>query len=97
MAQDIVAIKLVSSEELIGKVLSDDDDTITLGDVLGLIAQQTPTGMQVGLVPFMMSNPEGDLTFQKSAITTRTTPSAELEKGYLERTSKIDLTSKLPG
>lgn len=97
MAQEIIAIKLISGEELIGKVLKEDDDAVTLGDVLGLLAQQTQTGMQIGLVPFMMSNPEGDLEFSRTAITTRTTPSAELEKGYMERTSKIDLTSKLPG
>lgn len=97
MAQQIIAIKLVSGEELIGKVLSETDSTVTLGDVLGLMAQQTQTGMQIGLVPFMMSNPEGDLEFNTNAITTRTTPSAKLEQGYLERTSKIDLSSKLPG
>ena len=97
MANEIIAIKLISGEELLGKVQSENDTSIVLSDVLGLIAQQTPTGVQIGLGPFMMSNPEGDLGIEKNAIVVRTTPNADLEKGYMERTSKIDLTSKLPG
>jgi hypothetical protein len=97
MAQEIIAIKIISGEELLGKVKSEDDTTITLSDVLGLMAQQTATGVQIGLAPFMMSNPEGDLSVEKSAIVVRTTPSTDLERGYIERTSTIDLTSRLPG
>ncbi len=97
MAREIVAIKIASGEELLGKVIEEDDTSITLSDVLGLIAQNTQQGMQIGLAPFMMSNPEGDLKIERHAIVTQTTPGADLEKGYLERTSKIDLSSRLPG
>ena len=99
MAQEIVALKLSSSEEVLGKLVKENEEQVVLDTVLGLLAQPGPDGgVRIGLVPFMMSNPDADhVVFERYNIVCRTSPSKALLDGYLQQISSIDLTSKLPG
>lgn len=54
--------------------------------------------MQVQLIPFMMSNQDAkEHTLQRTAVVVKTKPSSELEQAFLQASSGIDLTTKLPG
>lgn len=97
MSKEIKAFKLISGEEVLGKVIGEGSDHVVLEDALALHAQPGPQGMQIGLIPFMMSNTTArEIQFERSAIVCSTEPSKELQDGYLQQTSSIDLTTKLP-
>lgn len=50
----VKALKLITSEEVIGKVVSETDTTITLENVVVITLQQTPSGQAaLGFLPFM--------------------------------------------
>ena len=92
---DIRTFKLSSGEEIIGKVKHEDSDTFIIEDVLLIVGQNTPQGMQVGLMPFMFSNPEGAITIRRPHIMVEGKVSGDLEKGYIERTSKIAMATSI--
>jgi len=93
MAEEVIAIKLVSGEEVISRVKERGDTTITL-DRPNMIAIAPGPGGQVGiqLVPWFVSNQDGTFNVSLSSIVAETTPAKELEAGYLEKTSGIALT-----
>lgn len=92
---DVKSYKLISGEEIIGKVHSESETEVVLDDVLAVVAQPTQQGLQIGLMPYFTSNDQAQLTITKTAIVTSAAPNKELETGYIQRTSKIDLTSKI--
>lgn len=97
MSKKTLAFKLISGEEIIAKVVSETDDVYVLQDALALYASPGPQGVQVNLIPFMMSNQDAvEHTLERRAVVMFTTPSQDLEKAYSEKTSGIDLTSRLP-
>lgn len=49
----VVALKLASSEELIGEVVSESETTITLKNVVTVAVQQSERGPALGFLPFM--------------------------------------------
>ena len=49
----VKAIKLASSEELIGEVVGETDTTIKLKNVVTVAIQQTEKGPALGFMPFM--------------------------------------------
>lgn len=93
------AFKLVTGEEIIGSVVSTDDDTITLEQARTIMITPTADGrMNLSLVPWMVSAQDPTTGTEKLAILhTRSvvgTPSdvpLALEKGYLQNTSTIQL------
>lgn len=96
MSKPILAFKLISGEELIAKVTEETTTSFILEDPLALHVTAGQNGVNVGLIPFMMSNRDAtEFTLSRSAVTAYTPPSRELETGYLQQISKIDLTTKL--
>ena len=96
---EVRVLKLVSGEEVIGKVEKNEDDFIVLGNARSLMMQQTGDGqVGLGMVPFMPSadNPatdsESDVKIYKQFIMAEpiAVPSP-LEDAYLRSTSKIAL------
>ena len=49
----VKALKLVSSEEIIGEVISQNKTTITLKNIVTVAIQQTERGPALGFLPFM--------------------------------------------
>lgn len=97
---EVKVVKLVSGEEVIGKLEEQGDDFIVLGNARSLMMQQGPDGqVGLGMVPFMPSadNPktdsESDVKIYSQFIMAEPTavPSA-LEEAYLRSTSKIALS-----
>lgn len=93
MSQKIIAFKILSGEEIIGRIESDDEDTLTLSKARVIQMVQTgPQTMGMAMVPFMASNVDGEIPFKKSAIITEpVTPSEESEKPYMQQTTSIAL------
>ena len=96
---EITVVKLVSGEEVIGKLEEKTDDYIVLGNARSLMMQQGPDGqVGLGMVPFMPSadNPatdaESDIKIYSQFIMAKpmAIPSP-LEEAYLRSTSKIAL------
>jgi len=49
----VKAVKLISGEELVGEVVHEEEDEITLKNALAIVLSRTPTGdLSVGFVPF---------------------------------------------
>lgn len=92
---DIKTFKLTSGEEIVAKVKDETETEIVLDDVLLVMGQQTQQGLQVGLMPFMFSNPEGTLTLTRGVIMVESQPSSGLEKGYIERTSNVAIATSI--
>jgi hypothetical protein len=83
---DVVTIKLVSGEEVIGKFVADDGNTVTLDKPLMLAMNQK--GM--GLVPLLITvNPDSKLKFNKHAITILVHSDDEIGKQYTYQTTGI--------
>lgn len=93
MSQAILSFKLISGEEVIGRVVSDETDVLTLSKVRSIqMVQTAPQTLGLNITPYMVSNIDGDIPFNKSAMTTvPATAADEVEKPYVEQTTSIAL------
>jgi len=94
---EIALMKLVSGEEVIAKVTENTENTLTIKNARVLIMQPTGPG-QVGLVmvPWMATVPDDEIPLRKVDIMHRATNvPKELEDGYLQQTSGIQLATGL--
>lgn len=88
---DVVSIKLISGEEVIGKFVSEDDKNVTLDRPLMLAMSQKGLGM----APVLMTvNPESKLKFNKTAIIVLASSDDEIAKQYVYQTTGIQPVSK---
>lgn len=89
--ETVIAIKLISGEDIIGKLVSNrtDNEIITLDDARVI----APTQNGIGLMPVMMANPEAQISINRCAIAVNEISIvSELEKAYLAQVSKLDLS-----
>lgn len=91
---DVVTIKLVSGEEVIGYYESEDDNNVMLRKPVVPV----PTGNQsMGLAPYIMSSDyltagNGVVPFNRSSITTTLSTSKQFRDVYVQQVSGIDLS-----
>jgi hypothetical protein len=97
---DVITIKLVSGEEVIGYYVSDDD----AGIVLRKPVVPVPTGQgQIGLAPFIMSSDyltggNAEIKFNKQAVITAVGTNKQFKDAYTQQVSGLDLSpSSKPG
>lgn len=92
-----VLFSLINGAEIIGKVESDTDQVLALDHPLVIRPIQKQTGgLALDLFPHSLANPEGVHYFNKSQIlSTSGEVPEQLEKAYMERTSKIILSAAL--
>lgn len=92
----IEIFKLVTGEELIAKV---DDNSMcemfTLSQPRVMQVMQTERGMSAALVPWLLTNPDADVIIKGVHIIARAKCPDDVERSYLQQTSKLDLTSTL--
>lgn len=87
---DIVTLKLVSGEEVIGKFISEDDKVVTLDKPLTLAMSQKG----VGMVPLLMTvNPDNKLKINKQAVTIMAHSDEEIGKQYTFQVTGIQPVS----
>jgi hypothetical protein len=85
-SEDIVTIKLISGEEVIGKYVKSDDISITLDKPLMLAMSQKG----IGMVPVLMTvNPETTLKFNKLSVIVQAHSDEEVAKQYIYQTTGI--------
>ncbi len=96
MAQQIVVFKLISGEEVIGRMGEKKDDRIFLEKprAVAVTQGQQPGQMGIALVPFLASNPDGDIAILETHIMATAVPTPELENGYIQQTTGIALATK---
>ena len=91
---DVVLMKLVSGEEVIGRLADTNEKALILEKARVLTVQPTPQGgMGLAMLPFLMGDPEGKCSIMVEAVIGEIVGSIppELEKGYLQQTSTIQL------
>lgn len=65
----VIALKLTSSEEVIGEIISENESAITLKNVVSVAVQQTEKGPALGFLPFMPYLPKSaQITFDKTHV-----------------------------
>lgn len=91
----VIGIKLANGEELIARcsnyVKGEVTSSLTIDTprVIGL--QETQKGIGLGFMPYILGNPDAEITLQASVIASVYGPKAEIEKAYMSQTSKIQL------
>lgn len=84
----VVSIKLVTSEELVARYVSQDQTSVTINRPLSFMMTQKG----VGLVPFLFSCQRNtDVTVERSAIVAVVPSDENIAKEYLSQTSGIKL------
>jgi len=79
---DIKLIKLTSGEEILGKVVSQEECAWVLDDVTSVVMHPTKDGaMSVGFAPFMPYN-EGTISLWTSSITVVAEPNQQLKNEH---------------
>ena len=91
----IKVLKLVTGEELIGRVECQTDIDITISSPRVMRMYQTEQGISAGLVPWLMTAPDAQVDIKSSHIMTSVDCPKDVEDSYLQQTSKLDLTSKI--
>jgi len=85
---DVVSIRLASGEEIVGKLLDDNDKTIKLKQPLSAIMSEKGLAM----LPFMLTvNPEADIVVSKNQIMITAKSIKEVADHYLQSTTGITL------
>ena len=99
MSDEVASFKLDTGEEIIGRITSRNphNNTIVISKprALALMPGQAPGQMTIQLVPFMASDQDGDITVFDAHIVAQGKPASDLEKGYLQNTSGIEIAGSL--
>lgn len=90
--QEITTIKLVSGEEIIGRLVSKDDDNVTLSKPVQIIASQKG----IGFAPLCISiDDASEFKFKHQHILFTAATRSELEEAYIKSTTGIQLASAI--
>lgn len=89
----VISFKLLSGEEVMGRLVEEWTDGIKLEKVRSVqMVQQGPQQMGMAIIPYSATQIDGVIPFRKSAMSTDIiTPSDETEKLYLQQTTSIAL------
>lgn len=89
------AFKLSTGEEIIAGIeRRDGNGEIILNRPKAIGLVQTPNHeVAIQLIPFMASNQDGNITIFEDHVVAETEPTSELEKGYLSKTSGIQMVT----
>ena len=89
---NVVTLKLINGDEIIGREISDSTDKIELSKVFVLRLHQTADGqVGVGMMPWMISN-DAEIEFDRRNILAGPfTPPSDMERGYLSQSSGLQL------
>lgn len=89
---NVITLKLINGDEIIGREVGSTTDNIELSKVFVLRLHQGPDGqVGVGMLPWMISE-DGEIEFNRRNILAGPfTPPYEMERGYLNQSSGIQL------
>lgn len=98
MRNEIRVFKLLSGEEIVGKVVKKDKEGLVIEKVRTLSLSATGEQGKVGmnLIPFMFTCMDGEIVFPESSILCKPRKVDDnLEKFYLEQTTGLSIASSL--
>ena len=89
---NVVTLKLINGDELIGREVSSSTNKITMTKVFVLRLHQGPDGqVGVGMLPWMISE-DGEIELDRRNILAGPfSPPHEMERGYLSQSSGLQL------
>jgi hypothetical protein len=85
---DVVSVKLITGEEIIGRFEGDDDDGFHVSKA-SVVAANPEGGL--GLVPWMMSSAPEKITINKSTVVTYAPTVEQIADKFTEATSSIQV------
>lgn len=88
---DVVAVRLSTREEIIGRMTASDDKSVTLAKPLALQLHQTPNGMALGFAPYGLSTAEDEtVVFNRDHIVSDPLHVRDdVKQSYVQATSSI--------
>lgn len=94
---DIVALKLSTQEEIIGKVVDLDSKKLTLHKVMTISLGMDERTMKPGIqmLPFFLlgADPDSKITIDNEHIVARAPANADIKKSYISATSSLTIPS----
>lgn len=92
MAQEVIALKLSSGEEVVARVESRNDESLTLDRAMIVGVGPGRDGEPVvQMMPWLAANQDATVVVFNSHVVAAFGLHPELEKQYLEKTSRIQL------
>ena len=98
MSGKVVAVKLITGEEIIAtlkETLDPANYTFERARILNL-GRDANGNMGYGLMPWIHSNMDGSITVSREHVIAMIQPVKQIEDGYMQETSGIQLASSLP-
>lgn len=77
-------LKLISGEEVVGEILSDAEDSVTIQDPCTLGIMQSQTGPRLNMMPMLLFSEQKKVQLQKSHILYTVTVAQEIQNKYNE-------------
>lgn len=87
----IMVLKMQSGDELISELVEEAEDFAVLKRPRVLQLMQTQQGMQMGLVPWLISAPESECIVMKDSFATWVSAPEDIAKAYMQQVSQIQL------
>jgi hypothetical protein len=92
MAQEVIALKLTSGEEIVARVEDRRDESLTLDRVMIVGVGPGKDGNPVvQMMPWLAANQDATVIVYNSHVVAAFGLHPELEKSYLQQTSRIQL------
>ena len=90
----ILGYKLITGEEIVGKLIEDGEDYFVLDKVFLIEEAPSEVGIGYTLTPYMLSNHEAELEFNYSDIITSVEVHKEISNTYLKETMGVDFAAQ---
>lgn len=88
----IVSFRLLSGEEIVGKLVSDDGASVVISKPINVVLQPSPQGIAMAFMPYMSSIDDGNITFKHTHIVTGLIQSRDdVRDSYIRATTGIEV------
>jgi hypothetical protein len=88
----IVSFRLISGEEIVGKLISNSDTTFVISKPILIGLQSSPNGMAIAFMPYMATlDDSAHFTFKHAhVLNTLETTRKDVERSYISATTGIE-------
>jgi hypothetical protein len=90
---DVMILKMTNGDEVVTEYVNEEENCVVVNRPRTLQMMQGPQGIQMGLMPWIISAPESKCTISKESIACSMIAPDDISKAYLQQTSGIQLTS----
>lgn len=91
---DIRVFKLVSGEEVVAKVVKEDDNCVVVEKPRSIQpVPQGPNTFGIALIPYFISNGDGVINILRNGIAAFCDAPEDMQRAYMQNTSGIQIAS----